>query len=88
MKCQRCDNGEEAEFRIVSNILNIKVCADCAREARELRMSLQIVAITKAERGQTARAAELGSHSFAMARTDSSQRYALAAAKPPSPFKS
>ena len=67
MKCQRCEDGKEAEFRVVSDILNIKVCADCAREARQLGMSLQIVAITGAEHGQAAREAELGGHSFAMA---------------------
>ena len=48
MKCQRCGNDKEAEFRVVSDILNMKVCADCAAEARRIGLSLQIVAIDEA----------------------------------------
>jgi len=40
MKCQRCGNDKEAEFRVVSDILDMKVCADCAGEARSLGMSV------------------------------------------------
>ena len=43
MKCQRCENDKEAVFRVVSDILDIKVCADCAGEARRIGMSLEIV---------------------------------------------
>ena len=49
MKCQRCENDREAEFRVASDILDIKVCADCAGEARRIGMSLEIVAIDKAK---------------------------------------
>ena len=49
MKCQRCENDREAEFRVASDILDIKVCADCAREARRIGMSLEIVEIGKAK---------------------------------------
>ena len=48
MKCQRCWNDKEAEFRVVSDILDMKVCADCAAEARRIGLSLQIVAIDEA----------------------------------------
>lgn len=48
MKCQRCESGNEAEFRVVSDVLDMKVCADCAGEAREIGTSLKIVAIGKA----------------------------------------
>jgi len=49
MKCQRCGNDKEAEFRVVSDVMDIKVCADCAGEARRLGMSLEIVEINKAK---------------------------------------
>ena len=48
MKCQRCGNDKEAEFRVVSDILDMKVCPDCAAEARTIGLSLQIVAIDEA----------------------------------------
>jgi predicted metal-binding protein len=49
MKCHRCGNDKEAEFRVVSDILDIKVCADCAGEARSLGMSVEVVEIDKAK---------------------------------------
>jgi len=48
MKCQRCGNDKEAEFRVVSDILDMKVCADCAGEARRIGLSLEIIAIDEA----------------------------------------
>ena len=48
MKCQRCGNDKEAEFRVVSDILDIKVCADCAGQARKIGLSLEIVAMDEA----------------------------------------
>ena len=55
MKCQRCGNNREAEFRVVSDILDIKVCADCATQARTIGLSLEIVAIdeTDGDRGRS-----------------------------------
>ncbi len=45
MKCQRCESQREAEFRVVSDVMNIKVCAVCAAEARRLGTSLQVLEI-------------------------------------------
>jgi hypothetical protein len=45
MKCQRCENDKKAEFRVVSDAMNIKVCAECAKEARRIGMSLEVVEI-------------------------------------------
>jgi hypothetical protein len=59
MKCQRCGNDEEAEFRVVSDVLDIKVCADCAGEARELGPSLKIVEIDKAKKERAATKAKV-----------------------------
>jgi hypothetical protein len=47
MKCQRCGNDKEAQFRVVSDILDIKVCADCAGEAHKIGLSLEIVETDK-----------------------------------------
>ena len=58
MKCQRCENDNEAEFRVVSDVMDIKVCADCAGEARRIGMSLEIVEIDKAKNGRAASKAE------------------------------
>jgi hypothetical protein len=59
MKCQRCGNDKEAEFRVVSDILDIKVCADCATEARKIGLSLEIVKIDKANNERAASNARL-----------------------------
>ena len=48
MKCERCESDKEAEFRVISDVLDIKVCADCAGEARSLGMSVAVVEIDKA----------------------------------------
>ena len=49
MKCQRCESDKEAEFRVISDVLDIKVCADCAREARKIGLSLEVIEIDKAK---------------------------------------
>ena len=58
MKCQRCGNDKEAEFRVVSDILDIKVCADCAEEARKIGLPLEIVEIDKPKNERAASNAE------------------------------
>ena len=67
MKCQRCENNKEAGFRVVSDILDIKVCADCAAEARTLGTSLKIVEIGKINRERAASKAEGRGYPLAMA---------------------
>jgi protein-arginine kinase activator protein McsA len=59
MKCQRCDSGNEARFRVVSEVLDMQVCADCAEEARELGRSLKIVEIAKPNRERAASKTEV-----------------------------
>ena len=42
MKCQRkCLSGEEASYRVRSDLIDIKVCAACADEARRLRLTVE-----------------------------------------------
>ena len=41
MLCERCWRNNPAKFRVVTDVLDIKVCADCVEEA--LRLGLQVV---------------------------------------------
>lgn len=41
MLCQRCQNDEEALYRVYSDIMDIVVCLSCADEAR--RMEIPVV---------------------------------------------
>ncbi|GEM_PF-3811969 len=60
MNCRRCAGEKEVKFLVVSDILNIAVCADCAAEARAIGGSLRIFKIddTKTERPGARRAGE------------------------------
>ena len=49
MKCKRCESDKEAEFRVIFDVLDIKVCVDCAREARKIGLSLEVIEIDKAK---------------------------------------
>jgi hypothetical protein len=66
MNCQRCGNDKEAEFRVVSDILDIKVCADCAAEARKIGLPLEIVEIDKAKDERAASKAEMRGYPLVM----------------------
>ena len=37
MKCQRCFRGEEATYRVRSDVIDMKVCGSCAAEATRTR---------------------------------------------------
>jgi hypothetical protein len=41
MKCQRCVRGEEATYRVRSDVIDMKVCAACADEARRLGLVVE-----------------------------------------------
>jgi hypothetical protein len=43
MKCQRCLRGEEATHRVYTDVMDIKVCAACADEARELHIGIEVL---------------------------------------------
>jgi hypothetical protein len=62
MNCQRCGNDKEAEFRVVSDVMDNEVCADCAREARRFGMALQVLEIDKAETDQSDHKPKLCGH--------------------------
>ena len=41
MECQRCLTGKEAKYRIYSDVIDMKVCAACADEARRLGLTVE-----------------------------------------------
>jgi hypothetical protein len=41
MKCGRCLSGEDATYRVYSDILDMAVCAACADEARKLGIGVE-----------------------------------------------
>jgi hypothetical protein len=43
MRCERCNSmsGEEAVFRVRSDIIDLKVCCRCATEAENLRLQVE-----------------------------------------------
>jgi hypothetical protein len=57
MKCQRCLRGEEATHRVRSDVIDMKVCAACADEAR--RLGLAVEPLGDGERKGTGEKSEL-----------------------------
>ena len=43
MKCQRCLSGQEATYRVRSDVIDMKVCAACADEARRLGIAVEVL---------------------------------------------
>jgi hypothetical protein len=41
MNCERCMRAERAEYRAYSDIIDLRVCANCAAEAWELGLSIE-----------------------------------------------
>ena len=41
MKCGRCLSGDEATYRVYSDVLEMAVCAACADQARKLRIGVE-----------------------------------------------
>jgi protein-arginine kinase activator protein McsA len=54
MKCERCLR-EEAKFRVRTDLIDMKVCAACAAEARRLGLAVEILEVREAknDRGKT-----------------------------------
>ena len=43
MKCQRCMSGQEATYRVRSDVIDMEVCAACADEARRLGVAVEVL---------------------------------------------
>lgn len=43
MKCQRCCGREEATYRVRTDVIDMKVCAACANEARRLGIAVEVL---------------------------------------------
>jgi len=50
MICQRCQQSlsdQQPVYKVHSDILNLKVCATCAREALELGIAVEVLGVGK-----------------------------------------
>ena len=47
MICVRCEQDKEIRYRVFTDIMDIKVCADCATEARELDIGIEVLETDK-----------------------------------------
>lgn len=43
MKCQRCLKGEDTQYRVYTDAIDIKVCGSCGEEARELGITVELL---------------------------------------------
>ena len=43
MKCQRCLSGQEATYRVRSDVIDMKVCGACAAEAGRLGIAVELL---------------------------------------------
>ena len=43
MNCPRCVRREEASYRVRSDLIDMKVCAACADEARSLGLAVEVL---------------------------------------------
>jgi ribosome-binding protein aMBF1 (putative translation factor) len=41
MKCERCLKGKEAQYRVHTDLIDMKVCAACAEEAGRLGIAVE-----------------------------------------------
>ena len=43
MKCGRCGENKNVRYRVFTDIMDIKVCANCAAEARGLHLGIEVL---------------------------------------------
>jgi hypothetical protein len=43
MECQRCFLSKEAKYRVYTEAMEMKVCANCAAEARRLGIAVELL---------------------------------------------
>lgn len=41
MKCQRCFKVQDIQYRVYTEVIDLKVCSSCAAEARELGIAIE-----------------------------------------------
>src|SRR6266542_7124896 len=56
MKCQRCFDDQRVVYRVSSDVINLRVCASCAAEARRLGLAVEVFSVgeSKTLRGRSA----------------------------------
>ena len=43
MTCGRCGENKNVRYRVFTDIMDIKVCANCAAEARGLHLGIEVL---------------------------------------------
>ena len=43
MECQRCSRGKAAQYRVYSDMIDMKVCAACADKALRLGITVEVL---------------------------------------------
>lgn len=43
MECERCFIGEEARYRVYTDIIDMKVCSVCADKARKIGIAVEVL---------------------------------------------
>jgi hypothetical protein len=43
MKCQRCLSGQQAAYRVYTDVLNLQVCGTCAEEALRMGIAVEVL---------------------------------------------
>lgn len=47
--CERCLRGEEAKYRVNTDVIDMQVCAACAEEAGELGIAVDVLNLENRE---------------------------------------
>ncbi len=50
MTCGRCGENKNVRYRVFTDIMDIKVCANCAAEARGLHLGIEVLEQGKNQR--------------------------------------
>jgi hypothetical protein len=45
MRCERCLDNQRAVYRVTSDVINLRVCASCAAEARRLGLAVEVFSV-------------------------------------------
>lgn len=43
MECERCFTGDEARYRVYTDIIDMKVCSACADKARKIGIAVEVL---------------------------------------------
>jgi len=68
MKCERCLKGGDTQYRVYTDLIDMKVCGSCAEEARELGIAVEVL---NSGEGKKIGRGQANQKNIAVAQTDS-----------------